>query len=99
MTYSEALAVNAIFEKPVKYWCGIKPLIHRFHGAWSDPEIEYKGKLVNEWDVQDYCSDCMLEEGIPDEKFYDELPKWVEENKSSVIGWIESLIDAQEGRL
>ena len=38
-------------------WCGVPNTIYRYHGNWSDPEVEYKGKLYNEWDLQEYIGE------------------------------------------
>ena len=40
-------------------WLGLPNTIYRYHGGWSDPEVEYNGKLYNEWDVQEYIGEVM----------------------------------------
>ena len=38
-----------------KDWFGIKGARYINHGEWADPEISYEGKLINYWDIVDYC--------------------------------------------
>ena len=45
-----------------RWWCGIKGVKSIWHGEWSDPELEYDGMVVNEWDVQDWLWDDYKEE-------------------------------------
>ena len=45
-------------------WYGIKDIGFIWHGQWSDPEIEYKGKRINCYIVEDtmwerYKEDCV----------------------------------------
>lgn len=49
----------------VDYFLGIRGAVWIWNGAWSDPQIRYKGHILNAWDVQegvesmydDYVSD------------------------------------------
>ena len=45
-------------------WLGLPNTIYRYHGDWSDPEVEYNGKLYNEWDVQEYIGEVMNDQII-----------------------------------
>ena len=38
-----------------KDWFGIEGARYIDHGEWADPEVSYKGKLINYWDIVDYC--------------------------------------------
>lgn len=34
------------------YWRGVEGVTMIWHGEWSDPELEYDGKVANYWDVE-----------------------------------------------
>ena len=39
--------------KELPNWYGIEDVGFIWHGSWSDPEIEYKGKRINSYIVED----------------------------------------------
>lgn len=43
---------------------GIDGVKHIWHGEWADPEVEYDGKLVNYWDIDEYMQDMADRNGI-----------------------------------
>ena len=66
---------NGVASFPMKEypnWYGIEDIGFIWHGEWSDPYIEYKGKQLNSVPIEDsmwsiYCEECK-EDGInPDE--------------------------------
>ena len=69
--------VNGIATFPMKEypnWYGIEGIGFIWHGAWSDPEIEYKGKRINSTIVEDTMWERFREEceelGISTSEFY-----------------------------
>ncbi|MEE3309756.1 hypothetical protein, partial [Sharpea azabuensis] len=65
------------------------------HGEWADPELEYKGKLFNYWDIEDGMWNDFLEEtGHTDEeandaKVEEEFDEYVQRN---VDDYLEDVI-------
>ena len=43
---------------------GVDGVKHIWHGEWADPEVEYDGKLVNYWDIDEYMQDMADSNGI-----------------------------------
>lgn len=78
--------VNIINKLNESTWCGIPNTIYHYNGSWSDPEVEYKGKLYNEWDLQeyigeafdDYCKENNIE--VPPLYWAEKFGEWLEEN-------------------
>lgn len=60
--------VNGVASFPMKElpnWYGIKDIGFIWHGEWSDPDIEYKGKRINATIVENtmwerYIDDCEM---------------------------------------
>ena len=72
-------------------WYGIKDIGFIWHGAWSDPEIEYKGRVLNSTIVEDtmwerYCEDCELDGTTPND---DEFELYMKTNTYEVYELIE----------
>lgn len=58
-------------------WYGIEGIGFIWRGAWSDPEIEYKGKRINSTIVEDtmwerYKEDCEEQGVATDISYFDE---------------------------
>ena len=77
-------------------WYGIEGIGFIYHGCWSDPEIEYKGKRINATIVEDtmwerYKEDCE-EQGVPanDSNFY----TYMIDNAEDVYELIELAIES-----
>ena len=78
-------------------WCNLKRTKYHYYNNWSDPYIEYEGKMLNEWDVQEYVGDTF--NGIMEEKGIEILPhewhekfaKWVNENQEEVYSLLDDL--------
>ena len=80
-------------------WRGVPGTRYIWHGEWADPEIEYKGYLINANDVEDFFYDRYME-GIQDQGFgtegYDEaFDDWM--NKQSKITLTLALDDMIAG--
>ena len=56
--------LSTIKEETLPTWLGVPGTIYRYHGDWSDPEIEYKGCLYNEWDAQEFIGEGELGEEL-----------------------------------
>ena len=77
--------INVIQRLNESTWCGVPGTIYRYHGDWSDPEVEYDGKLYNEWDLQEYIGDSfndyVEENGIDlHNDWHGEFAKWLKDN-------------------
>lgn len=77
-------------------WCGVPGVKHIWHGEWNDPEIEYKGLVYNEWDVQDNLGEVFEEEcrenGIEIETDLDwsnKFSDWCKANPEEVYSALE----------
>ena len=72
-------------------WYGIKDVGFIWHGSWSDPEIEYKGKRINSTIVEDtmwerFKEDCEEDGEIPTE---DKFELYMMVNQEDVYELIE----------
>lgn len=80
------------------YWCGVKNVIYRPHGEWADGEVEYKGKLYNENDLQEYLGDIFdeyCEENnitVHDNTYHSLFSKWCSNNPDEVYSALEVLL-------
>ena len=64
---------NGVASFPMKElpnWYGIEDAGFIWHGQWSDPEIEYKGKRINCYIVEDTMWDRFKEDGFCDEDLF-----------------------------
>ena len=77
-----------------KWWYGIKGIRFHYHGAWSDPEIEIDGTLINACDVEDSFWEWYKDEGgnTRDEKAF---AKFMQEHAESVRAYASELAENQ----
>lgn len=84
-------------------WCGVPGTKHVWHGEWSDPEVEYKGKLYNEWDLQEYIgeafNDYCKENNIEVKDWSVEFAKWLEKNPDYAYSAFNDLEPVEEKEL
>ena len=87
--------------KELPDWYGISDVGYIWHGEWSDPEIEYKGKRINATIVED----TMWERWIRDddgrlidgrENDEDGFKKFMLDNKDEVYELIELAMESEE---
>lgn len=87
--------------KELPDWYGISDIGYIWHGEWSDPEIEYKGKRINATIVED----TMWERWIRDddgrlidgrESDDDGFKKFMSDNKDEVYELIELAMESEE---
>ena len=79
-------------------WYGIKDVGFIWHGAWSDPEIEYKGKRINSFIVEDtmwerFKEECE-EQGKNADACIDEFDVYMKDNAEYVYELIELAIES-----
>lgn len=82
-------------------WRGVEGSIYRWHGEWADPEVEYRGKLFNETELEDtlwqtYEDDCISEGIEPTEEGFEnfattEFAESVLDAYYNIGGWVEDL--------
>lgn len=74
-------------------WYGIYPIKFIWHGAWSDPELKYKGHLFNYWDIENR----MYEEWL---YYYSEnyptFEDWITNNGKWVKAFLDYVIEIRE---
>ena len=85
---------NGVASFPMKElpnWYGIENIGFVYHGAWSDSEIEYKGKRLNATIVEDTMWERFREECDADgiEPTEDEFALYMEANPEDVYELIE----------
>jgi hypothetical protein len=83
--------VAKIVWKEYPNWYGIEDVGFIWHGSWSDPEIEYKGKRINSTIVEDtmwerFREDCEEDGEIPTE---DKFELYMMVNQEDVYELIE----------
>lgn len=95
---------NGVASFPMKEypdWYGIPNIGFIWHGEWSDPEIEYKGKRINSTIVEDtmwyeYTHD-EFDRYIPEREFdQDGFSEYMLKNKDKVYELIEIAMEADE---
>ena len=42
----------------MKNYRGIRGVGFIWHGAWADPELKYKNRLFNYWDIEEAIFEC-----------------------------------------
>lgn len=81
--------------KELPNWYGIENIGFVWHGEWSDPEIEYKGKRINSFIVEDTMWERFKEEceelGISTSEFY--FNTYMGEHSEDVYELIELAIE------
>lgn len=75
--------------KELPNWYGLSDVGFIWHGEWSDPEIEYKGKRINATIVED----AMWERWIRDD---DGFKKFMLANANEVYGLIELATESEK---
>lgn len=79
-------------------WCGLKKVKAIWNGSWSDPQIEYKEELINEWDAQEFIGESfefeMKEKGIdiPENKWHDMFAEWVKDNEEYIYSLLDDML-------
>lgn len=74
-------------------WRGTKNIEMIYHGDWADPELRVGKRVVNYWDVEQYCVDCMKEDNL-DYNNDDLFNKWIQEHEKEVCCFIAEIADA-----
>lgn len=94
--------INILNRLDESTWCGVPGTIYRYHGDWSNPEVEYEGKLYNEWDLQEYIGEAFDEYCkendiiLSSDKWSSEFAKWLEENPEYAYSASEELEPVDE---
>lgn len=88
---------------PVEYpdWYGLPEVGFIWHGAWADPELEYKGKEFNSHIVEDtmwerYNEYCEENDKIPD---YDDFAKYMTEHEDEVYELLDLVVEGIESEV
>lgn len=92
--------VNGVATFPMKEypnWYGIEGIGFIWHGSWSDPELEYKGKVINSYIIEDsmwerFREDCE-EQGKNADTYIDEFDTYMKENAEYVYEFLELAIE------
>lgn len=76
-------------------WYGIKDIGFIWHGSWADPEIEYKGRVLNSTIVEDtmwerYHEDCEIDGEKPSAELF---AYYMRVNQSDVYELIEIALE------
>ena len=78
-------------------WYGIEDVGFIYHGSWSDPEIEYKGKRINSYIVEDtmwerFKEECE-EQGKDADACIDDFDIYMIEHSEDVYELVELAIE------
>ena len=86
--------LSTIKEEALPTWLGVPGTIYRYHGDWSDPEIEYKGCLYNEWDAQDFIGEGELGEELANDpnNFHKHLQDFAKKFPDTVKDCLDQLV-------
>lgn len=74
-------------------WYGIPDIGFIWHNEWADPELEYKGNLINIHVIEDPMYDLFNEETGKDT--YEEFMKYVYNNKDKIYELLEEHINGR----
>jgi hypothetical protein len=81
--------------KMKQYFYGIRGIEFIWHGEWSDPELIWRGKSFNYYDVElplwsEYRDECS-ENGTPADE--NAFPAWVKKNAYLAREYLQNLLD------
>ena len=79
---------------PKEWYCGIEGVSFIWHGAWSDPEIGYKGYAFNEPTYTDGLYSMFYEETGRDDT--DEFVIWLKSNSYLLTEMLDEVIESYE---
>lgn len=77
-----------------KGWFGIKDAKFIYHGDWNDPEVEYKGVLLNYWDIESGLLEIYRDEH-PEDKNDKGFDKWMADHPEEIRSELELFYDAE----
>lgn len=86
--------VSSIDGREVPNWHGIEGVGYIYHGEWSDPEIEYKGKRFNIHDVEYIMRGCFCI--MFGSEHFHEFSRYIEVNTQYVYDILNELIEQEE---
>lgn len=101
--YEEEISdsVDKVSDSDLPTWRGVEGSKFRWHGEWADHEVEYRGKLFNEVELEEslwliYKDDCFSEGIEPTEEGFEDFAtaeeaKYVLEDYYNLGGWVEDL--------
>ena len=77
---------------------GIEGIEFVWHGEWADPEIEYRAKRFNYWDVEDalygyYKEDCEEAGTEPQDRNF---PAWLHAHPQEAYSMLDDWIAVEE---
>lgn len=78
-----------------KKFYGIEDINFIWHGEWSDPEIEYKGNLINYYTIETSLYEDFLERLSNNENEGMNFNEWVYANKDLVYNYIELYLESE----
>lgn len=78
-----------------KKFYGIEDIDFIWHGEWSDPEIEYKGHLINYYTIEDSLYEIFLDELRNETNEGMNFTEWVYANKDLVYEEIEVYLESE----
>lgn len=88
---------GAIHTNSKETWRGVPGTTFIYHGEWSDPEIAYKGELLNYWDVEEglqYSYQADVESG----DFEGSFDEWAEaQDPKYLASQLDEYIWAMQG--
>ena len=74
---------------------GIEDINFIWHGEWCDPEIEYKGNLINYYTIEDSLYEVFLDELRNETNEGMNFTEWVYANKDLVYEEIELYLESE----
>ena len=78
-----------------KKFYGIEDINFIWHGAWNDPEIEYKGHLINYYTIETSLYEIFLDELRNETNEGMNFTEWVYANKDLVYEEIELYLESE----
>ena len=74
---------------------GIEDINFIWHGEWSDPEIEYKGNLINYYTIESSLYETFLSDLENETNDGLNFTEWVYKNKDLVYEYIDLYLDTE----
>lgn len=78
-----------------KKFYGIEDINFIWHGEWSDPEIEYKGQLINYYTIENSLYEVFLDQLSNNENDGLNFVDWVYKNKYLVYDYINLYLESE----
>jgi alkanesulfonate monooxygenase SsuD/methylene tetrahydromethanopterin reductase-like flavin-dependent oxidoreductase (luciferase family) len=83
-------------DSPDQWFYGIVGIKFIYHGDWNDPEVEYKGRRYDYYDLEDALWDEYKEDTDTDIGDEDQFKEWLSHNQDEAFALLDSMDPIKE---